>query len=75
MVMSEAELLKAMLEGKNNEDMLNLSVDVENLKQDLQLILDVVGSDPAEQACENECHVLLKDGHVLNYACPFVCHG
>ena len=56
-------------------DQLYLPVDMDTLKTDLQIMLDVVGSDPAEQACENECHNLLKTGHVLNYSCPFVCHG
>ena len=52
-----------------------IAVDLSNLKCDIQLMLDVLGSDPTEAACEDECHKLLTQGHVLNYGCPLVCHG
>lgn len=50
-------------------------VDLSTLKADLQIMVDVLGSDPTEVACEAECHKLLATGHVLNYGCPFVCHA
>merc|ERR1711860_263233 len=49
--------------------------DLDTLKCDIQLMLDVLGTDPTEQACEAECHKLLQQGHILNYGCPLVCHG
>ena len=52
-----------------------ISVDFSTLKADLQIMVDVLGSDPTETACEQECHKLLSSGHVLNYGCPFVCHA
>ena len=52
-----------------------LVVDTSNLKTDLQIMLDVLGSDPTETACEAECHKILQQGHVLNYGCPLVCHA
>merc|ERR1712179_358216 len=39
------------------------SLDV--LKCDMQLMLDALGSDPSETACEDECHKLLAAGHVF----------
>ena len=50
-------------------------VDYTSLKADLQIMLDQLGSDPTEAACEAECHNLLTQGHVLNYGCPLVCHA
>ena len=50
-------------------------VDYTSLKADLQIMLDQLGSDPTEAACEAECHKLLTQGHVLNYGCPLVCHA
>lgn len=52
-----------------------LSVDMQVLKCDVQLMLDVIGADPTEAACEAECHKLIQEGHYLNYACPLVCLG
>lgn len=52
-----------------------ISVDMQMLKCDVQLMLDVIGSDPSEQACEDECHKIIQEGHYLNYACPLVCLG
>ena len=52
-----------------------ISVDFNTLKNDIQIMLDVLGSDPTEQSCEAECHNLLQNGHILNYGCPVVCHG
>ncbi|KAL4221961.1 hypothetical protein ACF0H5_018012 [Mactra antiquata] len=49
--------------------------DLQTLKCDVQIMLDVVGSDPTEKACEGECHNLLQEGHVLNFGCPLVCHA
>ncbi|XP_053392490.1 uncharacterized protein LOC123562749 isoform X2 [Mercenaria mercenaria] len=56
---------------------LNISsiFDLDTLKCDVQILLDVVGTDPAEQACETECHKLITDGNVLNHGCPLVCHS
>ncbi|WAQ94847.1 hypothetical protein MAR_007318, partial [Mya arenaria] len=48
-------------------------VDLTVLKCDVQLILDVVGSHPTEQACEAECYKVIQEGHFLNYGCPLVC--
>ncbi|XP_060561621.1 uncharacterized protein LOC132721350 [Ruditapes philippinarum] len=48
--------------------------DLNTLKCDVQIMLDVLGSDPTEQACEKECHVLIKDG-LLDHSCPLICHA
>jgi hypothetical protein len=50
-------------------------VDVEMLKCDVQIMLDTLGTDPTEQACESECHKLLAEGNVMHFGCPLVCHG
>ena len=52
-----------------------LSVDIQTLNCDVQLMLDVLGTDPKEAACEAECHTLIQEGHYLNNACPLVCLG
>ncbi|XP_060552281.1 uncharacterized protein LOC132742399 [Ruditapes philippinarum] len=49
--------------------------DVEMLKCDVQIMLDTLGTDPTEQACESECHKLLAEGNVMHFGCPLVCHG
>ncbi|XP_045161329.1 uncharacterized protein LOC123526304 [Mercenaria mercenaria] len=49
--------------------------DLTTLKCDIQIMLDAIGTDPKEQLCEDECHNILQEGHVLNYGCPLVCHG
>lgn len=59
----------------NNFKLFHLTVDLSSLKCDVQIILDVVGSDPTEAACEQECHKLVSEGNVLNYGCPLVCHA
>ncbi|XP_052761136.1 uncharacterized protein LOC128203395 [Mya arenaria] len=56
-------------------DSLGSIFDQQILKCDVQLIIDVVGSHPTEQACEAECHKIIADGHFLNYGCPLVCLG
>ena len=60
---------------RNMSSMYYISVDLDSLKCDVQIILDVVGSDPTEAACENECHKVVQDGNVLNYGCPLICHA
>ena len=57
-----------------NYDLYNL-VDLEKLKAEVQLLVDMVGSDASEQACESGCHHLLQQGHVFNYGCPLACRG
>ena len=32
-----------------------------------------LGTDATEQACEQECHVLIKQDHLLQFGCPLVC--
>ncbi|KAH3715000.1 uncharacterized protein LOC127856080 [Dreissena polymorpha] len=49
--------------------------DLNTLKCDVQIMLDVLGADPTEQACEAECHKLVQDGTTLSYGCPLVCHA
>ncbi|KAL3831591.1 hypothetical protein ACJMK2_023328 [Sinanodonta woodiana] len=50
--------------------------DTTHLKQTVQTLLDVVGTDATEGLCETECHTLLTDPtHVLHYSCPLICHG
>ncbi|KAL4222234.1 hypothetical protein ACF0H5_018271 [Mactra antiquata] len=49
--------------------------DLDTLKCDVQIILDVVGSDPTEAACEAECVKIITDGNILNHGCPLVCHA
>ena len=51
------------------------TVDLQVLKCDVQMMLDAIGGDPTEAACEVECHNILQEGHVLNFACPIVCLG
>ncbi|KAH3775598.1 uncharacterized protein LOC127844256 [Dreissena polymorpha] len=57
--------------GLNISNLFNLEV----LKCDVQIMLDVLGADPTEQACEAECHKLLQEGAVMTYGCPLVCHA
>ncbi|XP_053392492.1 uncharacterized protein LOC128555100 [Mercenaria mercenaria] len=49
--------------------------DLDTLKCDVQKLLDKVGSDPSEQACEDECYKLVQEGHYLAHGCPLVCHS
>ncbi|KAL4222533.1 hypothetical protein ACF0H5_018572 [Mactra antiquata] len=49
-----------------------ISTDV--LKQDLQIMLDLLGSDPTEQACEAEATKLLGDG-LIQHSVPLICHS
>ncbi|KAL3831588.1 hypothetical protein ACJMK2_023325 [Sinanodonta woodiana] len=50
--------------------------DTTHLKQTVQTLLNVVGTDATENTCETECHTLLTDpSHFLHYSCPLVCHG
>jgi hypothetical protein len=48
-------------------------VDVTTLKADLQAMVDVLGSDPTEQACEQYCHKFLTG--LLEHSCPLLCHS
>jgi len=50
-------------------------VDLDTLKCDVQIMLDVLGSDPSEAACETECHKLISEGTVVTYGCPLICHA
>ncbi|XP_053392491.1 uncharacterized protein LOC123562747 [Mercenaria mercenaria] len=54
---------------------INSLFDLDTLKCDVQKLLDVVGSDPTEQACETECHHMLNEGTLLDHGCPLVCHS
>ncbi|XP_061179582.1 uncharacterized protein LOC133188223 [Saccostrea echinata] len=38
-------------------------------------LVAVLGSDPTEQACENECVTMIHADNVLHHLCPFVCHS
>ncbi|XP_060552286.1 uncharacterized protein LOC132713653 [Ruditapes philippinarum] len=49
--------------------------DLDALKCDVQIILDVLGKDPSEHACEAECYKIVQDGSALTYGCPLVCHS
>ncbi|XP_052811997.1 uncharacterized protein LOC128239407 [Mya arenaria] len=49
--------------------------DLATLRCDIQLMLDILGADPTEQACEAECHKLISEGTVFTYGCPLICHG
>ncbi|KAH3775616.1 uncharacterized protein LOC127843936 [Dreissena polymorpha] len=51
------------------------SFDLATLKCDVQLLIDVLGSDPTEAACEAECHKLITDGTIFSYGCPLICHA
>jgi hypothetical protein len=51
-----------------------VSDDFTNVKCNLQKMVNVIGSDPTEAACEKECHLLIKDG-LLNHSCPLFCHA
>ncbi|XP_045170376.1 uncharacterized protein LOC123532848 [Mercenaria mercenaria] len=43
------------------------------IKQDLQAMIDVVGSDPTEQACEQAGHKYLSG--LLDHSVPLLCHS
>ncbi|KAL4222535.1 hypothetical protein ACF0H5_018574 [Mactra antiquata] len=49
-------------------------ISIEQLKQDLQIMLDLLGSDPTEQACEVEAAKLLGDG-LIQHSVPIICHS
>ncbi|KAL3831698.1 hypothetical protein ACJMK2_023419 [Sinanodonta woodiana] len=50
--------------------------DVTHLKQTLQTMVNVLGSDTTEGACEKECHTLLTDpSSLLHHSCGLICHG
>ncbi|KAL3831590.1 hypothetical protein ACJMK2_023327 [Sinanodonta woodiana] len=52
------------------------SFDTTHLKQTVQTLLDVVGTDATEGLCETECHTLLTDpSSFLHHSCPLICHG
>ena len=36
-------------------------------------LVSTLGSDATEQACEAECHQLIKADHLLQFGCPLVC--
>lgn len=38
-------------------------------------LVAVLGSDPTEQTCEQECVVLMHADSVIHHLCPFVCHS
>jgi hypothetical protein len=48
-------------------------VNLNTIKQDLQLMIDVVGSDPTEQACEQAGHKYLSG--LLDHSVPLICHS
>merc|ERR1711860_55385 len=35
-------------------------------------LVNQLGSDSTEQACEAECHVLIQQDHLLQFGCPLV---
>jgi hypothetical protein len=49
------------------------AVNTDTIKQDLQLMIDVVGSDPTEQACEQAGHKYLSG--LLDHSVPLICHS
>jgi hypothetical protein len=49
------------------------AVNSDTIKQDLQLMIDVVGSDPTEQACEQAGHKYLSG--LLDHSVPLICHS
>ncbi|KAK3581995.1 hypothetical protein CHS0354_030947 [Potamilus streckersoni] len=52
------------------------SFNTTHLKETVQTLLNVVGTDATEGLCETECHTLMTDPtHFLHYSCPLVCHG
>ncbi|XP_060551068.1 uncharacterized protein LOC132760638 isoform X7 [Ruditapes philippinarum] len=54
-------------------DTLLAAVNTDTIKQDLQLMIDVVGSDPTEQACEQAGHKYLSG--LLDHSVPLICHS
>ena len=36
-------------------------------------LVHTLGTDETEQACEQECHVLIQQDHLLQFGCPLVC--
>ena len=32
-----------------------------------------LGTEASEQACEQECHILIQQDHLLQFGCPHVC--
>ncbi|XP_048754983.1 uncharacterized protein LOC125665983 [Ostrea edulis] len=38
-------------------------------------LVSVLGSDPTEKACENECVVMMHADNVIHHLCPFICNS
>ena len=36
-------------------------------------LVNTLGTDELEQACEQECHVFIQHHHLLQFGCPLVC--
>ncbi|XP_053373133.1 uncharacterized protein LOC123532217 [Mercenaria mercenaria] len=48
-------------------------VDADTFKADLQKMVDTLGSDPTEKACEQYGHTYLTG--LLDHSVPLICHG
>ncbi|CAG2213769.1 unnamed protein product [Mytilus edulis] len=45
----------------------------DELKTLVDQIVNTVGTDATEQACETECHTLIQEDHLLQFGCPLIC--
>lgn len=45
----------------------------DELKVLVTQLTSTLGTEATEQACEAECHQLIKQDHFLQYGCPLVC--
>ncbi|KAL8562485.1 hypothetical protein ACOMHN_008629 [Nucella lapillus] len=71
--------MSAPMDKRGILDFLGLShlLDIQELKQTVQQILDTVGSDASEQACESTCHNLLfvDQSNVIHTLCNPICRS
>ena len=52
-----------------------LGIDVDALHQKVQEMVNLLGSDPAEQLCEVEAHKLFTEGSLLDHGVPLFCQS
>ncbi|XP_052095104.1 uncharacterized protein LOC127730645 [Mytilus californianus] len=45
----------------------------DELKTLVDGLVGTLGTNGTEQACETECHTLIKQDHLLQFGCPLVC--
>ena len=61
------------LKSRNKILILDTFLHQENFKDFINQMWNTLGADATEQACESECHVLIKADNLLQFSCPLVC--